>query len=501
MRALLARLRRRVAPSTPSVPHATEALPVEAEAPQALLQPMNAAGQLPHEPLPTRQRWVQRLRSAWASRVQRAGASADGLQVLQVEGKTYVFGLEWRLIPPTRVLVRTLALARREGKSVYAMSEMEDIIGVGNVSNAGLGLRYSAALQLASKFSQGGLELYAFQMASGQVAVVALSDSRPIPGFDFLGDAAQATGLIDEFLAIQAGQPIRQVGNAGLLEAEESAQPEDLFASPARSARVKSLPGGRSTWWLLALGLALSLAVWGALHWLEQERARVIEENRKARETPDYLYRRSLAQQLQGLQTAGPARLSAWMAVLRQLPMVHHGWRLVRAQCSANECKVQWDRMYGNFSDFMRALPPGTRTADEVPVNNSPVTASILSWHPAPADAAQEARIVPEGLPVIRDGLRQVSDQFQDLALLGQGQAEIDKPSLFAGNANPADLELPVFHGRWSLTQQLWLLPHVRIEPHCVVDLLELVLFDEKGQPASLFKIKGSYYVRAQKTS
>lgn len=424
-------------------------------------------------------------------------AEQSTVQLVQIEGKSFIFGLEWRLIPPTRALIRTISLARNEGKSMYVISEMEDIIGLGVGNRLRRGPKFSAALHLASKFSQGGLELYAFELSNLQVAVVALNESRPIPGFDYVGDSTNARNLIDEFLAIQSGQMIRQVGNAGLLEAEESVSVEDIFDFPVRAARIRALSNGRSTRWLLYLCGLIVLSVAAGLYWLEYERKEFIQASRQNAETVDVIYRRSLTAALRNLPSAGHARFESWLKVINDLPLAHKGWRLVRVECVGSECKAQWDRVYGNFSDFMNAVPPHTKRSEEVQVKDNPVKASILTWHALDEQPEKIVRIDPENLPKMQAGLRELSDRLQDLSLLGQAQTQVDKPSLFGDGPGPEQIENPIFKGGWSLSHELWILRYLIIPDHCVAQSLELELFNHKGEENRVFKAKGDYYVRS----
>ena len=182
--------------------------------------------------------------------VQPSASEAPPPMLTVIEGVRYVLGLEWRLIPPTRSLQRTLSLARKEDKKQYVLTEMQDIIGFCGPLPQKWGKTYSAALHLAARMSQGGLELYAFELTNGQCMVVALNESKPIPGFDFVGDPAVGRGLVDEFMAIEQGQPIRFVGNAGWLEGEETVYLEDIFANPARSACLKRLMAANAVKWM-----------------------------------------------------------------------------------------------------------------------------------------------------------------------------------------------------------------------------------------------------------
>jgi hypothetical protein len=117
----------------------------------------------------------------------------------------FVLGMEWRLLEPTEKLVRgTLRQLRKEGLKWYATLGPQDFVGTcSHISQAQQPL-HSAALHLADQWSQGGLELFAFGMPEQRVAVVALNNGRPVPGFDFIGTMTEAQALIEEFEAIEA---------------------------------------------------------------------------------------------------------------------------------------------------------------------------------------------------------------------------------------------------------------------------------------------------------
>jgi hypothetical protein len=71
----------------------------------------------------------------------------------------------------------------------------------------------------------------------------------------------------------------------------------------------------------------------------------------------------------------------------------------------------------------------------------------------------------------------------------------MERPGLFGGTTDSSEIKTPVYFGKWLLTQEIWLLPHVAVDDHCVVDKLEIDFFDDKGQPTNLFKLRGTYYV------
>ena len=105
----------------------------------------------------------------------------------------FVLGMEWRPLQPAEKLVRsTLAQLRREGMQWYASSGLQNFVGTCSAIAQARKPMHSAALHLAHQWSQGGLELFVFGMSQQRVAVVALNERSPVPGFDFIGDMAQA---------------------------------------------------------------------------------------------------------------------------------------------------------------------------------------------------------------------------------------------------------------------------------------------------------------------
>jgi hypothetical protein len=180
-------------------------------------------------------RWLRNRLFSRRKGIKNIGAEVASAEVVfNIEGVNFVFGMDWRMVPPTRRMARALSLARQEGMRWYALSEMEDIVGYMGGALTSRGPHYSAPLQLASRFSQGGLELFVFELTQQRYAVIALQDSRPLPGYDALLDLPMAHAMVDEFLAIQRGQPMRLVGNTNWLEGQEAVEPEDLFVIPVQ---------------------------------------------------------------------------------------------------------------------------------------------------------------------------------------------------------------------------------------------------------------------------
>lgn len=423
---------------------------------------------------------------------------------LVIENKQYIFGLEWRLLPPTRTFARTVRLARQEGMHFYVLSEMEDLMGVTPVMPQDRGPKYSAAMHLANKMSQGGMELYAFALPKGAYAVVAINESRPIPGFDFVGPFAPAKALIEEFQAIQVGHPVRGVGNAGLIEGEETIEPEDIFGEPAKSARIKPLPGTRSTAWLLGLGVLMGLGFLGTMSWLQQERKAVLAEVKRESEDPIADYKASLQAGLRALPPAGPQMLQQWLAAIEQLPTFHQGWRLSKVECNPNTCLAQWDRVFGTYADFNAHLPMYTVDVKEVQTGQDPLQATILTTHTAATVSDPSAPPSPmlnyKSLPSQQLGLRSLSTQFQALALLGPIKVSLSPPKLFGGTEVVPELNEGMASGDWSIEHDLWTLPEIVIAPNMVTKHLTMNLAADKGPSKTHYRLEGSYFVQYQKT-
>ncbi len=439
--------------------------------------------------------WRQWRRKAAQPRNVQTTAPA---QLIVIEGVRYVVGLEWRLLPPTRSLQRTLSLARKESKSQYVLTDMEDIIGFCGPLPYQWTLAYSAALHLAGRLSQGGLEMYAFALANGQSMVVALNESRPIPGFDFVGEADIARGLIDEFLAIQQGQPIRLVGNAGWLEGEESVVLEDIFAQPVRAARLKRLWADNAVKWAAGAAGVLTLAVAGGNYWVEMERAEMIAAAQNPSIDPNAQYQKALAQAWAEVPAPGPRLLRQWQNLMADLPLVHAGWRLKNVECDAKFCKAQWSRIYGTYADFFKQLPPNCQSAQEVQEGDNALQAIVVSNHSVAAEDI-ETPWRNATLPRMDHALRELASDLQNFSLLGQLRVELSKPTLFGGTQDPLTLDAAVMTGQWTVQHDASTLGYLTVPSYGVPKRLVLQVSPTKEKSAMTYLFEGQYYVQAVK--
>jgi hypothetical protein len=191
----------------------------------------------------------------------------------------FVWGMEWRLLEPTEKLARSnLTKLSREGMRWYASNGLQNFVGMCNHISDDRRHMHSAALHLASQWSNGNLELFVFGMPAQQVALVALNERRPLPGFDFIGSLTQAQALIDEFESIHQGVTIRRVGDLGLLVEEEPLSLSTVFDQPNSDSKLKKMLGFK-TLLIFAVALLLGLgALSGAYYLQHRDRARLLTD-------------------------------------------------------------------------------------------------------------------------------------------------------------------------------------------------------------------------------
>lgn len=420
-----------------------------------------------------------------------------------IEKRQYVFGMEWRLLPPTRTLARSLKLARQEGMVDYVLSEMEDLIGLIREVGKNRGVSYSAALHLASKMSQGGVELYVFALQKGVYAVVALNESRPIPGFDLLGPQQAAQDMVEEFKAIQAGHNLRIVGNTGMYEGEEFVEPEDVFGEPSKSARIKKIPGQSGTKYMIALGVLMAFGFAGAMYWLNEQRKDVMDEVRAVDVDPSKEYKASLQNSLRALPAAGPQMLQDWLKSIEKLPLIHAGWRLSKIECVPAICTAHWVREYGSYRDFNAQLPQFTKSVKEVQTGTDPLKVSIQTTYSAREEAspaqATSNLIQYKELPAQQQGFRELSSLLQELSLLDAVKVSLSQPKIFGANGEVKDVKEAIFSGDWSIEHEIWSLPEIHIAANMITKSLVLNMPAAKEKTATTYRLEGTYYVQEQK--
>jgi hypothetical protein len=409
--------------------------------------------------------------------------TASAMTSLKIDGIAYVFGLDWRMVPPSRRLKRALNLGRQEGMAWYAVNEMQDMVGYLGSPKWLRGHHYSACLHLASRHSQGGLELFAFSFADGRHGVLALQESRPLPGFDYLGEIEVARSMVEDFLAIQRGQPIRLIGNTSFLEGQELVAPEDLFTDPVKDARLRSLRSWRAVRKVALLGLVgLGLAA-GGHYWLERQRQ---ETQLMLQNSPTHqqkLYDEGLRRAWAALPPAANEVLRAWYDTVSTLPLHWKGWKLARIECQVDQCRAHWQRLHGSYASFLIDPPIGAKGIEDNRPDEDLTVGQIVTRHPLVLRPTEAQR--PEDLPGSLVARRGLVDLLQDLQLLGKGSFRIEPAKLFAGQQNPELLNEAVVHGRWKLRHALWIWPGLNLPDYTRVHSLTLHLVSPASQTGS----------------
>ena len=410
----------------------------------------------------------------------------------------FVLGMEWRLLQPAEKLLQsTLSQMRREGMQWYAASGLQDVVGMCSGIAQARKTMHSAALHLASQWSNGGIELFVFGMAEQRVAVVALNDHRPLPGFDFIGTLAEAQELIEEFEAIQQSEVVRRVGDLGLLDNEERISAQTVFDQPNAESRLKKIPSLRKLM-MMGAGLVLILGCLGGFYyWQEQERATTLANmpaplapNIGPNIDPNTAYNQQAVQQVQALSKQGQTLYQAWVQLSKQLPLAHQGWVLTQVECKAEVCTADWKRMYGSVDDFFAQLPVRTSMTQHLSVDKDALTHVLQTSHPTPPKETHRSYEKTADLPQAEEGCRGVSSWLQDLSLFGARNLLVGKPQIWASGADAATLNQPLLQGTWTAELPLTLTSDLEIPPYATVRLFKTNLGDT-------YQLTGDYYVRS----
>jgi len=407
----------------------------------------------------------------------------------------FVLGMEWRLLEPSQKLVRkTLGKLRREGLQWYASSGLKDFVGICSSIPESKQPMYSAALHVADQWSHGGLEIFAFGMPQQRVAVMALNERRPVPGFDFIGSLSEAQGLIEEFEALHQGTAMRRVGDLGLLTDEEPLSAQTVFDQPRAETKLKPLPSLKAlliTMGLMGLGLA---ALGGLYHWQMQEREDMLRNlpppAPPQATNPNPAYQASARQMVQSLGSQGLGLYQAWVKVIQVLPLTHRGWVMTQIECQSETCRADWRRQYGSVDDFYAQPPPLTHQTQHMATNTDALHQSLQTLHPVQVKAVGKSISQITDLPMQSPGFRQMSSWLQDLSLLGVHGVTLEKAQIWSPPAQGLVIQQPLLKGSWFADIPWGLAMDTVVPPFATVNLLKTTL-------GNSFQLSGNYYVRA----
>lgn len=411
---------------------------------------------------------------------------------VKFEQHRFVLGMEWRSLASGEKLVRgTMSKLRREGAKWYAASGLQDVVGVSNGIAQAKQPMYSAALHLASQWSNGGLELFVFGVADQRVAVVALNNRHPQQGFDFIGSLSEAQALVEEFEEIHEGELVRRVGDLGLLVNEEQLNAQTVFDQPSSEAKLKKVPSLRS--FLMTMGvLVLALAGLGGVYYMQlQYRDQFLaSQGPPPPPDPNPAYNQRVSQLLQDMPDKGQALYQEWVKLGQRLPLSHQGWVLIQLECKDTVCNAEWKRQFGSVDDFFAQLPLSPSNAQHLPVDKDALTHRLQTNHATPAKATDRPYAALADLPKAAESFRNISSWLQDLSLLGATKVQVDKPSVWEPGDQAALLKAPLFKGTWGAEVPLSMMADLGMPPFANVTLLKTNL-------GEVYQLNGDFYGRA----
>jgi len=413
-----------------------------------------------------------------------------------IKGHTFLFGIDWEFSPFSSSKNKELQKQRKNGNFFYAISTMEDVVGYVKALPETNGKKYAAALHLADRLSQGGIEIFCFHLKDDLYSFIALSDSKPVPGHDYIGSKENVWQLGNDFANLQEQQAIRYVGNAGIFQMEESVSLEKAFSNPTVTAQFKNIVNQP-----LLLGLILGLVVvFGISYGVDSYLTAVkIKEEQKRMEllnNPNHLYEQQIDKALKEINAGGREQIDNWMATIGKLPLDIAGWQLDNVNCNLKNCTATWKRRYGNFSELFRAVPvPFVGRSESMdaknPENSIATTVHALAFEP------RLNTLTRDELPKAKEVLSQISSQLQDLSLLEKTTVSLEKVGLFPANmqGTPDTLLRPVVRGGWEMQLELWSISSLNLSPNVVPESLT-IHFPADKQGSSNYSLKGSFYAR-----
>ena len=402
----------------------------------------------------------------------------------------FVVGLEWRWFSPAEKLFRsTLDQLRREGMKWYAGNDAQGIVGIcSNIDSARLTM-HSAALHLANCWSNGGLELFAFGLPQQRVAVVALNDRRPIPGYDFVGNLQAARRLIDEFETIHRGQIVRRVGDLQLLADEEPLSADTVFDQPGSVSKLRSI-SNRHPWSLSIGSIILAACVLGGAYFANLSQANQEVAAQPPPPDPNVAYNQKVKQQLGSIDNQSQVLYAAWLSLATKLPLTNQGWSLTQVECAAASCTAEWKRQFGSADDFYTSVPLKAAQVQEVETEKDLLAQRLQTRFETPAVAHQKIYQYVSDLPAQDQGFRSISSWLQDLSLIGATKVQIDKAQLWQAPPEASLLKKPLFKGTWSVELPLGLATDLVVPPFATVTALKVNLDKH-------YQLSGEFYVRA----
>jgi hypothetical protein len=429
-----------------------------------------------------------------------AELAAPAVQVVAIEKHAYAFGLDWRFFTDRKDLGQTLRAAKRDGFNHQVVTQTEDLVGLARLEKGAVkGRLHCASLQLVQSVSQGGMELFVFQLDQELYALVALNDSRPIVDFEKIGSRSDILSLAGEFQLAQVGHTIRQAGNTGALEHEEPIKLSEAFGRLDETTRIKKIPDYKLLLIGLAVALGLGLAVNFVHSYLNAEKIKQ-RQAREARERdPNFVYEKAIGASMQDIGLPARVQLERWRTTLRPIPVSRQGWTLTSIVCLPQECKLAWKRSYGSFIDFYAASQANEMGHVENQDAGNPANSRIETTLKVSAMPEGRPGLDRQALTGLTDIQRPLASQLQDLSLLSASKVSMKVAELYpaTGGLNVAQIDKPVVRGEWTFTHDLWSLDEVNFtQASLVLESITLSPDEKSGQWT--YSLKGHYYAKGK---
>ena len=411
-----------------------------------------------------------------------------------IQGNVFLFGIEWEFAPFSGNKNSELQRQRKAGHIYYALSVFEDSIGYISKLPEHEAKKYAAAIHLADRHSQGGIEIFCFAIKDNDYSFIALNDSRPVPGHDYIGSKANVVQLAEDFASLQEQQAIRYIGNSALFDMEEPLSLDKAFSNPEPQAKIRTIIDQSLILGFLLVCALLYAGYYGLDYYLTQQRLEEEAAQQALLNNPNTIYENQILPAMQAIGPGGRVQISHWLQTIGKLPLSNAGWHLTNVKCSAQECVASWSRDYGNFSELFNTLPlPYTSTTENMDPGKPALSTATTTHAVSPVPDKKE--LAREGLPKVNEVLRKFSSQLQDISLIENMSLLMDKPKLFPDTAQGGldALHKPVMRGVWTISHDLWSLDSLNLYPFVVPETLELQFSPDK-QGNIAYTLKGSYY-------
>ena len=425
-----------------------------------------------------------------------------------------VAGLRW--VPLTKgERSKLFNAARDESEHSYCITPDGTQIGFFSSNpgghGKGRGALASLALLLGQNYSHGGEEIFAFHVDAERSCLVVLRDGQPVPGFDVIGRADMVAERINTFLQLSDGTAVRRLGAADLLGNVEEIDWDLVLDEVNAKVRLKKIPDVRRMLVALAASSVLFAAVFGGVTYKLARDKRIADEQARIASDPNIVYESKIDGDLAAVTGTGQASLQRMIGGLKQIPLQIKGWRLSKVDCTPSLCNASWRRSYGNFAEFVQALPPSAMGQPQYYVFKPEdlTSARLVTQHrlenkaagsTVPAATAPAPKLMRTSLPLRSAVSAKFFSSLQDLSMVDV-KVKVEPALLFAGQGDVNQLARPVVNAAWTIEGPLWTLEDIVLEDYVAVDTFSIELETDKAAASmeqTRYKLSGKYYAKGK---